>query len=98
MGLPVVATSVGGIPDMITDGRNGLLVRDGDVKGMTDAVVSLLEHEELAERLSTNGRKLAEQSSWKIVKQQWEALFDEIMLKQNKHEIVDRPVGKAATQ
>ena len=98
MGLPVVATSVGGIPDMITDGRNGLLVRDGDIKGMADALVSLLENAELAERLSINGRKLAEQSSWEIVKQHWEALFDEIMLKQNKHEIVDRTVGKAAAQ
>ena len=98
MGLPVVATCVGGIPDMITNGQNGLLVPDGDVKGMADAVVSLLENTELAARLSANGRRFAEMSSWETVKPQWEALFDEIILKQKGHEIVDCPVDKAATQ
>lgn len=98
MGLPVVATCVGGIPDMITAGENGLLVPDDDVKGMADAIVSLLENEELAERLSTNGRNFAELSSWEIVKRQWETLFDEIGLKQKGREIVDLPAGKIATE
>ncbi len=82
MGLPVVATCVGGIPDLIRNGEEGLLVPDGDVQGMANAVCSLLEDAELTARLSKNGRRLAERSSWKNVRAEWEKLFDEIMQKQ----------------
>jgi glycosyltransferase involved in cell wall biosynthesis len=79
MGLPVVATCIGGIPDMIANGENGLLVPDSDAKGMADAVVSLVENSELAERFSKNGRVLAERCSWEVVRADWEELFEEIM-------------------
>ena len=41
-GLPVVATRVGGIPDIVADGTTGLLVDKGDIQGLADALVSLL--------------------------------------------------------
>ena len=56
MGLPVVATNVGGIPDLLRDRETGLLVRDGDHAAMAEAVIDLLEDPELAERLSRQGR------------------------------------------
>lgn len=46
-GLPVVTTPVGGIPDLIADGRNGLLVQPGDVAGLAGAVARLLNDPEL---------------------------------------------------
>lgn len=79
MGLPVIATAVGGIPEMIDDGQNGVLVPDGDVDGMANAVIMLLENKELVERLSKNGRLLAERSSWEAVRVEWEKLFDELI-------------------
>lgn len=79
MGLPVVATSVGGIPYMITNGEDGLLVPDSDVDAMAAAIVALLENPELAGRISKNGRKVAERSSWEKVRADWEKLFDEIL-------------------
>lgn len=81
MGLPVIATKVGGLPDLINDGINGLLISDDDVKGMADAVSSLLENPDLTELLSRNGRSLAEQSSWESVQISWNELFVEIMKK-----------------
>ena len=81
MGLPVIATRVGGLPDLINDGINGLLISDDDVKGMADAVSSLLENPDLTELLSRNGRSLAEQSSWESVRISWNELFVEIMKK-----------------
>jgi glycosyltransferase involved in cell wall biosynthesis len=41
-GLPIVATRVGGIPDIVTHGTAGLLVEKGDVQGLSDALFSLL--------------------------------------------------------
>ena len=78
MGLPVVATNVGGIPDLISDGLDGILVPADDEQKMADAVLRLLDDPELAERLSRNGRVLAERSSWESVRKQWEEIFAEV--------------------
>ena len=95
MGLPVVATCVGGIPDLIRNGHNGLLVPDSDVEGMVSAVESLLENRELAVRLSFNGRKLAERSSWENVRIQWEELFRDLHVGRNDRELEGLSVGNA---
>lgn len=41
-GLPIVATRVGGIPDVVEHGKTGLLVAKGDVQGVAEALISLL--------------------------------------------------------
>ena len=79
MGVPVVATDVGGLSHLITHGENGLLVRDGDAKEMADAVLALLNDRGLSGRISKGARKLAEKFSWESVKKSWEELFEEIM-------------------
>jgi glycosyltransferase involved in cell wall biosynthesis len=79
MGLPVVATKVGGIGDLLTDGETGMLVADDDDEAMAQAVVNLLLNPDLAERLSVNGRRLAEKSAWERVRPQWESLFAQVM-------------------
>ena len=79
MGLPVVATNVGGIPDLLTDNQTGLLVPDNDDQAMAEAVIKLLEDRELAARLSLNGRRLAESFAWENVLPKWEKLFSEVL-------------------
>jgi glycosyltransferase involved in cell wall biosynthesis len=53
-GLPVISTRVGGIPDLVTDGENGLLVDAGDVDALADAIVRMTtnaaERRAIAER------------------------------------------------
>lgn len=71
MGLPVVSTAVGGVPDLLADGETGLLVPDGDVVGMVNAILRLLNNPDLASRLSQNGRRIAERSAWESVRIQW---------------------------
>ena len=48
-GLPVVSTAVGGVPELIEDGKQGLLVKAGDVEALADRLASLLAND--AERL-----------------------------------------------
>ncbi len=50
-GLPVVATDVGGIPDIVESNRTGLLVQKGDTQGLADALVSLLQDSDQRERM-----------------------------------------------
>jgi len=79
MGLAVVATNVGGISDLLTDHETALLVAPEDDEAMAAAVLRLLQEPELASRLSTNGRTLAERSSWERVRPEWEGLFASVI-------------------
>lgn len=79
LGLPVVATNVGGVPYLLKDGETGLLVSDNDDQAMAASIIRLLQDRDLASRLSANGRLLAERCSWKTVRSQWEDLFKRVM-------------------
>jgi glycosyltransferase involved in cell wall biosynthesis len=56
-GCPVVATRVGGIPDVVADGANGLLVGHGDPVALAAAIVKVLADPALAERLGRAARQ-----------------------------------------
>jgi glycosyltransferase involved in cell wall biosynthesis len=56
-GVPVVASAVGGIPDQVRDGKEGLLVPPGDTGAMDDAIVALLRDPARARSLGEAGRR-----------------------------------------
>jgi colanic acid/amylovoran biosynthesis glycosyltransferase len=60
MGLPVVSTLSGGIPEAVRDGDTGLLVKERDPGGLALAILSLLESNELWQRFSHAGRRNVE--------------------------------------
>jgi L-malate glycosyltransferase len=78
MGLPVVATNVGGIPDLLEHEKTGLLVPDNDSEAMAAAVFRLIQQPALSALLSANGRRLAERCSWEQVYQLWERLLADV--------------------
>jgi len=51
-----VATNVGGVPEIIKDGENGLLVNAGDHVMLADKIIMLCQDHSLRKRLSINGR------------------------------------------
>ena len=55
-GRPVVATRVGGVPDVVRDGEDGFLVDPGDVDALADRLTRLAADPELRERLGASGR------------------------------------------
>ena len=59
-GLPVVATSVGGNGDLITDGLNGILVPPKDSESLAIALVDLINNEDSTRRLGEEARKTVE--------------------------------------
>ena len=82
MGLPTVASAVGGIIDTIENGVDGLLVKPGDVKDLEEKLEWIIQNPERAKEIGENGRKTA------IEKYSYEAIEDTI--RQAISEIVDR--------
>jgi glycosyltransferase involved in cell wall biosynthesis len=58
VGVPLVATAVGGIPEMVTDGEHALLVPHGNARQMAEAIDKLLGTKGLAQRLTEHGKML----------------------------------------
>jgi glycosyltransferase involved in cell wall biosynthesis len=56
-GKPVVATTVGGLPDMVDHGRTGYLVPPRDASALAEAIIPLLQDKELRRQLGENGRR-----------------------------------------
>jgi glycosyltransferase involved in cell wall biosynthesis len=61
-GVPVVATRVGGIPEIVQDGKTGALIPPGDPQSMSDAIGRLLDNEGARRQLGAQGRRVAEDS------------------------------------
>jgi hypothetical protein len=58
-GIPVVASHVGGLPDLVADGRTGLLDRPEQAEDLARTMVSLLLDPAASDELSSRGRKVA---------------------------------------
>ncbi|PYJ70661.1 MAG: hypothetical protein DME76_04740 [Verrucomicrobia bacterium] len=71
-GLPVVGTEVGGMPYLVHNRIDGILIKSEDYQGMASACLELLSNSELAGTLSRNGRARAEKLTWENIKPLWE--------------------------
>lgn len=80
-GLCIVSTNVGGLPALLDNEIDALLVPPNDPQSMSSAVRRILTNQKLAETLSKNARKKAERFDWSTVLPQWEFLFEEILKK-----------------
>ena len=79
-GLPVVATDVGGIRDIIQTGENGLLVRAGNVEELSQALFKLIHHEDLQNRIALSARRSAiEQFSPLVVARKYSKVYDTML-------------------
>lgn len=59
-GKPVVASNVGGIPDLVDHGKNGFLVKPGDENGLAGAIEKLLADKKMRLEMGARGRAMAE--------------------------------------
>ena len=75
LGLPVVSTNVGGIPYLLADKENALLVNDDDDKEMTETILDLLNDKVRANQLAKNARTFIEQMDWQVVKKEWKQIL-----------------------
>ena len=79
-GTPVVATRVGGIPEVVEDGRSGLLVPPSDPGALAAAIERLWSDRALAQGLGRRGREeVVPRFSWDVLAGRLDALYREIV-------------------
>lgn len=92
-GLPIVATRVGGVPDIVIHNQTGLLVDKGDIQNLADALIFLLGNPDVMDKFSQAARMFAcenfdgEKSAKHLVN-----LYEELLVKASKgktHQIME---------
>ena len=78
-GKPVIGSRVGGVPAVVREGFNGLLVPPNDASSLAEGILLLLWNEELRSQIGKNGRSWAEQHDWNIVTDRVEQLYYEVL-------------------
>lgn len=79
-GLPVVTFDYKcGPKDIIDDGRNGLLVKEGDIRGLADAMMSLMASPATLRRMSAEAKKVTERFSEEKVMGMWVRLYEGVV-------------------
>ncbi len=78
-GLPVVATRTGGVPTMLTDGVQGLLVERDDDVALAEQMMTLVERPAYARRLAAAAREACAAYEWHVVRDQWLAAYRNVV-------------------
>lgn len=78
-GLPIVATAVDGIKDIMKDGKNGLLVPPDNPGLLTNAIESILSDDKLAKKLSSGALSLAKKLSPECEKKAWQNIYSKLL-------------------
>ncbi|WP_034041069.1 glycosyltransferase family 4 protein [Wocania ichthyoenteri] len=71
LGLPIISTNVGGLPFLITNEVDGILIPPNNVEAFVQAIIEIKNQPEKIKTMVISARKTAEQFDWNIVKNQW---------------------------
>lgn len=80
MGKPVVVTPVGGVPDIVSNGVNGIILRERSATQLTQALLTLLTDDSIATRLAEHGRRRVESAySGRRMAERYESAYRECL-------------------
>ncbi|KAF5086884.1 D-inositol-3-phosphate glycosyltransferase [anaerobic digester metagenome] len=78
-GLPVVSSKLGGIPDIVQNGKNGIIVEPGDIEALADALKELVENDDLRVKMSSEGKSMSEDYSWTKIAEETEKIYENLL-------------------
>jgi len=79
VGLPLIATPVGGIPDFLKDGETGLFCDVNNPKDIADKVLRLMNDKELYKKISKNGVEIVrEKYDWNGISSRFASIFSSV--------------------
>lgn len=79
VGLPIVATNVGGVPWVVSDGKNALLSEFGNVDFFAEHIIELLRNTELQKKIELNNKKQSLKFNWKTISNDIKTIYDSII-------------------
>lgn len=79
MGRPVVASRIGGLPDIVVDGETGFLTTPGDSRALREAIQRLLSDHALRERMGAVAKQRVVQFQARVVVPRIEEIYREVM-------------------
>jgi len=78
--VPVVATNVGGVPELVINNENGILIPPNDPKKLADAVNTILENKKLSQRLANNGYEFViNNMTWNVVFPKYLGFYEKLL-------------------
>jgi len=80
-GLPIVATRVYGVPEVVEDGQNGFLVDSKSPEQLAEKMLLLFENDQLREEISENNKEKAKKYSWEHIIEKLEKIYSEVIYK-----------------
>lgn len=78
-GLPIVSSDLGGIPDIVKNGVNGILAKPYDFEMVAEHLTKLLNNEELRQEMGQNGLEMVKNYTWDEVTTKTEELYKKII-------------------
>lgn len=76
-GVPVIGSDSGAIPEVI--GSGGVIFKEGDIDGLKNSMIKLMENKEYRERLKKNALEKVKQYSWNSISRQFDELYSYII-------------------
>jgi len=81
VGLPIISTNVGGIPYLIENQKDGLLVEPENPDDFFQKIQYLMKNQTHTNEMIQNARKKAESFDWEAIKPQWFKIINELKIK-----------------
>jgi glycosyltransferase involved in cell wall biosynthesis len=78
-GIPVVGSNLGGIPDIVKEGKNGLLSKPRDPQSLANSLLKLLKDDDLRQKMGNNGMKMVADYTWDKIAKTTEDLYKDIL-------------------
>jgi len=71
LGLPVISTNAGGLPFLIENRKDGILVKPNDINAFVNALKKMVNNMEYTNSVALNARRKVEYFDWEVVRKQW---------------------------
>ena len=78
-GKPVIVTNVGDLPNLVENGKEGLLVPPKDPEALAEAIIKLLKDDELRKQMGENAYKKAQELSWDNIAKMHVEVYEEVL-------------------